>query len=40
MYPDWQRSITLKQCSQVPMAREPETTLVVDESAELFDGFC
>jgi len=40
MYPDWQRSGTLKQCSQVPMAREPETTLVVDESAELFDGFC
>jgi len=34
MYPDCQRSATLKQYSQVPTAREPEATLVADESAD------
>jgi len=34
MCPDRQRSATLKQCSQAPTAREPEATLVADESAD------
>ena len=34
MCPDHQRSATLKQYSQVLTAREPEATLVVDESAD------
>ena len=34
MYPDCLRSATLKQYSQVLTAREPEATLVADESAD------